>query len=201
MLSNDLYEHEWTGARCPHCDKPCKNERGVKIHQKHCYFNQAGCDQPEQNFYRRKTEKAAKIQKKKEAQKNRPAVKCEGAPLDNIFLFKYLGSVFAADGSHDHDITRRITLTMKRYGQLRNVFSSPDVPLSLKLSIYKSAVVSILTYGSEAWALTPRLQARINGANSRCLAGLTGRTVHEGEASPRTQTFDIIISIKQRKWK
>ena len=55
--------------------------------------------------------------------------------------------LFAADGSHEHDVTRRSVLAMKRYGQLRNIFSSPDVPLKLKLSIYKAAVMSILIYG------------------------------------------------------
>ena len=60
--------------------------------------------------------------------------------------------------------------------------------------------MSLMTYGCEAWALTPTLQARINGANSRCLARLTGRSVHQ-EASSRTQTFDLVTAIKIRKWK
>ena len=48
--------------------------------------------------------------------------------------------------------------------------------------------------------MTPEIQARINGANARCLARLTGRTVHQ-EASPRSQTFDLVTAIKIRKWK
>ena len=38
--------------------------------------------------------------------------------LEIIFLFKYLGSIFVVNGSHDHDVTRRacVTLTMKRSG-------------------------------------------------------------------------------------
>ena len=90
-----------------------------------------------------------------------------------------------ATARDSRDTMRRTTLALKRCGQLRNVFSSPDVPLSLKVSIYKSAVMSLMTYGCEAWSLTPRLQARINGANSRCLARLTGRSVHS-EVSPHT---------------
>ena len=75
---------------------------------------------------------------------------CEGKALENIFLFKYLGSVFAADGSQEHDVDRRITLAMKRCGQLRNIFGSPDVPLALKINIYKAAVMSLMTCGCEA---------------------------------------------------
>ena len=70
--------------------------------------------------------------------------------LKNVFLFKYLGSIFAADGEHEHDLNRRITLAMNRFGELRNVFNS-DIPLMLKLKLYKAAVTSLLTYGSEAW--------------------------------------------------
>ena len=89
---------------------------------------------------------------------------------------------------------------MKRCGQLRNVFGSQDIPLHLKINIYKSAVTSLLTYGCEAWSMTPAIQAKINGANARCMARLTGRSVHQ-EASPRTQTFDLVTAIKVRKWK
>ena len=91
-------------------------------------------------------------------------------------------------------------MAMNRCGKLRNIFDSPDITLATKVKIYKSAVVSVLTYGCEAWSMTTKLQARVNGANARCLSRLTGRCAHL-EASPRTQTFDIITAIKQRKWK
>ena len=91
-------------------------------------------------------------------------------------------------------------MAMKRCGQLRNVFGSADVPLATKISIYKAAVMSLMTYGCEAWSLTAKMKAKINGANSRCMARLTGRSVHS-EASPRLQTFDIITAIRIRKWK
>ena len=46
LVSNGLYEYDWPGARCPFCDKPCKNEQGVKVHQRHCLFK----PETEQNF-------------------------------------------------------------------------------------------------------------------------------------------------------
>ena len=147
-----------------------------------------------QNFNGRKAEQAARTQKRKDQQKLRPKVKCESKALENIFLFKYLGSVFSADGSQEHDVTRRITLAMKRCGQLRQVFSSPDIPLQLKINVYKSAVMSVLTYDCEAWSFTKAAQARINGANARCLARLTGRSIH-AESSPRSQTFDLVTAV------
>ena len=40
----------------------------------------------------------------------------------------------------------------------------------------------------------------INGANSRCLTRITGKSIHQ-EVSDRTQTFDINTEIRVRKWK
>ena len=200
LLANNLYDHAWSGARCPLCDKPCKNSRGVKYHMQHCYFFNAGVCK-KQSFANRKAEAAAYTKKLKQTQKSRPTVQCEGQHLEHVFFLNgYLGSVFAADGSHQHDVSRRIQLAMRRWGALRNVFSSPDIPVELEINIYKSAVMSLLVYGCEAWTLTERVQARINGANARCLSRIAGNTVHH-EVSARTQSFDIIATLRKRKWK
>ena len=117
--------------------------------------------------------------------------------LDNSFKFKYLGSMFAADGSQHYDVRRRIGIAMDRMGQLRHVFSS-KLPVWLKLKIYKAAVCSLFTYGSEAWNLNERTRAAINGANSRCLSRITGRTIHE-EANARTRTYDLVTAIRRTR--
>jgi hypothetical protein len=75
-------------------------------------------------------------------------VRCEGEELDNVFTFKYLGSQFAADGSQEHDMCRRIGMVMTRCGKLCHIFNS-DVKASLKLKIYITAACSLMTYGSE----------------------------------------------------
>lgn len=108
-------------------------------------------------------------------------MKCEDNPLKNTFLFKYLGSVFAADGDHCHDIKRRVALAASRMGQLRHVFDS-SIKFGLKMKIYKVTVCSLMTYGSEAWDLNPYTQRLINGANARLLSRFTGKDAH-AEAS------------------
>ena len=165
------------------------------MHSRHCHYNQ---QRSTQCFNGRKAEKAAYVCKLVEAQMQRPTVECEGKKLKNVFKFKYLGSIFAADGSQEHDITRRIALAMQRCGQLRQVFSSEVLHTPTKVTIYKTAVTSLLTYGCEAWQLTERAQARINGANARCLARITGRSAHE-EVNRRTQTYNLVAYVKRSK--
>jgi hypothetical protein len=62
-------------------------------------------------------------------------VKCESKKLKNVYQFKYLGSMFAADGTQMLDVRRRTAMAMRRCGQLRNVFVSEDV--SVKMSVIK----------------------------------------------------------------
>ena len=63
LLANGLYDHNWAGARCDLCDKPCKSARGVKSHKRFCYFNNAGKEQVQQDFKNRKAEAAARTQR------------------------------------------------------------------------------------------------------------------------------------------
>ena len=51
---------------------------------------------------------------------------------------------------------------------------------------------------SEAWKLNADTIRIINGANSRMLHHITGKTIHE-EASSDTRTFDIIAWIRARR--
>ena len=127
-------------------------------------------------------------------------VMCEGHELKNVFTFKYLGSIFAADGSHYYDVKRRCGLAESRCGALNHIFNSEAIPLQLKLKVYRTAICSLLTYGSEAWLLNKRTLAMINGCNARCLSHITGLTAHE-EASAGTRTLDLPGIIRQRRYR
>ena len=196
LKTNNLYDYEWTGPRCPNFDQPFSCQRGVKMHQRfHC---QMAPDKP-QNFKGTKTAEKVKEDKMEEQQKQRQNVRCEGEDLKNVFKFKHLGSVFSADGDHKYDVRRRVGMAMTGMGQLNQVFSS-GISLELKMRLYKSAICSLFTYGSEAWHLDEKTAATLNGANARCLSRITGKSIHE-EASTRTRTYDLVGSIRKRRLK
>ena len=160
LIQNDLYDHKWSGARCPACDKPCKNEHGVKIHLHSCQWK-PHC----QKFTGTRADMKVKEAKAVEAQKLKPTVTCESFKLKNMFKFKYLGSIFCADDEHKHDVDKRVALAMSRCGDLRHIFGNKTLPFSLKMKIYKVAVSSLITYGSEAWRLTEQIDS---SQNQRC---------------------------------
>ena len=72
-----------------------------------------------------------------------------GVRLENEAWFKYLGSIFAEDGSKD-TIQSRISLVMRGCGTLMHIFDCKGLNLDLKLTIYKPVVTLLMTYGSEA---------------------------------------------------
>ena len=51
---------------------------------------------------------------KAENQKQLEKVCCKGKRLKNSYQFKYLGSMFTADGSEDFDLRRHIGIAMSR---------------------------------------------------------------------------------------
>ena len=61
---------------------------------------------------------------------------------------------------------------------------------------------STLTYGSEAWNLTERTSAMLNGCNARCLSHITGRSAHT-EVSVSIRILDLVGlgEIRQRRYR
>ena len=74
----------------------------------------------------------------KEEQSKRPVMTCMNKKLENLFTFKYLDTVFTADGLQCYDIKKRIVLTMTRCDRLRHTFGSPCITLHLKLRLYEA---------------------------------------------------------------
>ena len=115
-------------------------------------------------------------------------------PAENCWEFVYLGSAFTPDGSCMQDVLRRIAMAQQRHGKMRHIWKSKDLHPRLKMRLYISAVVSIMMYGSEAWRLTKEVVKKINGANSKMVACITGRTIHD--EAREGKTYDAVAGIR-----
>ena len=119
---------------------------------------------------------------------------CEGKTLENLFLFKYLGSLFSANGEQSHDVDSRITKAKNRCVAFGKIFDCKKLSTELKVRLYVAAVCSLLTYGSETWDLSDKTRSKLNNANSIMLARVTGHSFRE-EARPTTTSFDLVLSV------
>ena len=95
------------------------------------------------------------------------------------------------------DVRSRISRANQRFGKMRHIWGNKELHKNLRMRLYKSSVCSILTYGSEAWRLTPTVCAALNGANSSMVSKITGRTIREEATAGKT--FDLIRWIRARK--
>ena len=193
-LANNAYDYEWE-HRCSICDQPCRSAHGVKIHKAKTHKAAR-----QQVFKYTLADKAVQEGKLKAQQELRPQLLCEDKLLENVFLFKYLGTLFAADGSQDYDIRARVARAKSRCGKLRHIFDSPDLSMSIKLRLYVAAVCSLLTYGAETWNLNEAVLSKLRGANGTMLARITGRPISK-ETNQRTTSFDLTGSIRRRRFR
>ena len=192
-LVNNVYVFDWR-FRCDVCDLPCSSARGIKLHRAKSH-KQA----KEQNFRGSLADNAVIKCKLVKQQEDRPVIHCDGAPIENVFQFKYLGTVFSADAQQGYDIKSRIAQAFARCGKLRHVFDAPGLSTELKIRLYKAAICSILTYGCETWRLTPPVLRQLNGANSKMLARFTHKSIPQ-EARPMTCSFNLVRSIRVRRF-
>ena len=154
----------------------------------------------EQCFKGSIADKLVKNQKWKEKQDVRSKIYCNDSALDNVYLFTYLGVRFAADGQQSFDIESRIAMTYNRCGELSQMFDSPLLSSRLKLRLYVDAVVSVMTYGCEAWFLMPKIMSKLNGENSKMLARIMGTSIRE-ETRSVTAHFDLVKEVRARRLK
>ena len=64
------------------------------------------------------------------------------------------------------DVLTRIASARQRFGKMRHIWVNKELHQNARMRLYKSSVCSILTYGSEAWRLTTKLSAALNGATA-----------------------------------
>ena len=98
--------------------------------------------------------------------------------LAQVKEFKYLGVLFASEGTMEREIGRRIGAAGAVLRSLyRTVATKRELSRKAKLSIYRSIFVPILTYGHEGWVMTERTRSRIKAAEMsflRRVAGVSG---------------------------
>ena len=123
-----------------------KSEVGIKIHLRRKKNNCRSYLEDTQNFDGTEAERRTKESQKAAQQEHRPTVMCDGEPLKNCFLFRYLGSMFVADGSIETDVRRRIGIAQTRAGQLRHILGSAIIPMETSVKLYDVAVGSLIVH-------------------------------------------------------
>ena len=85
---------------------------------------------------------------------NPAQISIEGAPLNTVEHFTYLGSIILDDATVTRDVENRISKASRSFGRLKKrVWKNHSLRMSTKIMVYRAVVVTTLLYGAEAWVL------------------------------------------------
>ena len=124
--------------------------------------------------------------------------------IEVVRAFKYLGSILTQDANLEREILCWIALADSAFNCLRNVWRNNKCSQELKLRIYNSSVLSVLTYGCETWSITAQLEKRLRAFDNNCLRSILN--IHWAEKIRNyviysmTNHTPILDAIRKRRW-
>lgn len=136
---------------------------------------------------------------------NNTPLTINGAQLEEVTIFNYLGSVVATKGGVEKDIENRLRLARVAFAKLKKIWRSPILARNTKIRIFNSCVISILLYGSETWCTRKFTSNRLQVFANRCLRTICKihwpNVISNNELWELTSHIPIQTQILKRKWK
>ena len=77
----------------------------------------------------------------------------DGATMETVRDFIFLGSKITADGDSRHEIKRYLLPRRKAMTNLDNILKSRDITLLTKVPIVKAMIFPVVMYGCESWSI------------------------------------------------
>ena len=91
-----------------------------------------------------------------------------GATMETVRDFIFLGSKITAGGDCSHEIKRHILLGRKVMTNLDNIFNSRDTTLPTQVRLVKAMVFPVVMYGCESWTVKKAECQRIDAFELWC---------------------------------
>ena len=97
-----------------------------------------------------------------------------GEAFEEVYQFKYLGSVIAANSGVETDMRCRVNEGCKVLGALKGVMKNRRLGMNIKKVLYEKVVVPTVMYGSESWGMKVTERQKLNVFEMKCLRSMTG---------------------------
>ncbi|WP_375619007.1 hypothetical protein, partial [Bartonella sp. AC134YNZD] len=103
-------------------------------------------------------------------------VSLDGQQLEKSAHFRYLGSMFQAEGEIDVDVTHRVKAGWAKWRSASGVLCDTRMPLRLKGKFYRTAVRLAILCGTECWVIKTQQTNKMKVAEMRMLRWMCGKT-------------------------
>ena len=128
----------------------------------------------------------------------------DGATVETVTGFIFLGSKITADGDCSHEIKRRLLLGRKAMTDLDSILKSKDIPLLIKGPSSQNYSFSSSIYGLESWTIRKAECLRIDAFELWCWRRLlrvpwTARRSNQSilkEISPEYSLERLMLKLK-----
>ena len=77
----------------------------------------------------------------------------DGATMETVTNFLFLGFKITSDGDSSHEIKRCLLLGRKAMTNLDSILKSRDITLPTKVCLVKAMVLPVVMYGCESWTI------------------------------------------------
>ena len=94
-------------------------------------------------------------------------IKSNGVTLEQVKQYKYLGTLITEDAKCLQEIKRRIGIAKKSFWELKELMKC-NINMNTKKRLLKTYIMSLLTYGCEAWTIGKEAARRINAFEAWC---------------------------------
>ena len=109
----------------------------------------------------------------------------------NVTTFKYLMSMFDAEGGSTTDCENTVRLAWNKWREVTGVICDKKVPVTLKHKIYKTVIKAAMTYGAECWTMKKKDEMRLMNKKEmrmlRWIQGVSLRATKEMKRSGKQQ--------------
>ena len=124
-------------------------------------------------------------------------VKIGNEDLENVYRFVYLGAEIPSDGDPEIPVKHRCDIVWGRFSEYQKTLMATKLPFDMRTRLFNSLIAFSMTYSCEAWMMTPKINQKVNGVNSKMLSLITNRSIHD---EAKTPTFDIENHIMDCRW-
>ena len=132
-------------------------------------------------------------------------VTIEGAAVEHVNEFVYLGSKMIKTGGTDEDMKTRIKKAQQAFATLRPVWKSTAISVKTKLRVFNSNVKAVLLNGSATWKVTANISKKIQTFVNKCLRQILHLKLFDRVPNTvlwtRAKQEPMVIQIRRRKWR
>ena len=101
-------------------------------------------------------------------------VMLNGEAHQEVYQFKYLGSVIAANGGVEADVHHKVYEGCKVLDVLERVMKNRGLEMNVKKVLHRKVVVPTVMYVSESWVMKVTERQKLNVFKMKCLESMTG---------------------------